>query len=56
MSNKIYEFEQKPQKNTKHKNVVYKESRKKKFIRIGALLGALIMFLSFLVSIVMYIF
>ena len=54
MSNKVYNFN-KPVSKIPEIKVVSKESKRKKIIRLGALLGALLMFGSCLVSLIMYI-
>ena len=54
MNNKIYSFN-KPVKKIPEVKVEPKEPKRKKLIRFGALLGALLMFGTFLVSLLMYI-
>ncbi len=53
MKNKVYNFN-KPKAKISEVKVVSKDSKRKKMIRLGALLGALLMIGTFLVSLLQY--
>lgn len=53
MKNKVYNFN-KPKTKISEVKVVSKDSKRKKMIRLGALLGALLMIGTFLVSLLQY--
>lgn len=52
MKNNVYKFKS---DKIPEKQIVYKENKKKKIIRLCALLGALLMFGGFCFSLIMYI-
>lgn len=54
MNNKVYNFN-KPVSKIPEVKVISKESKRKKWIRLGALFGALLMLGTCLVSLIMYI-